>query len=96
MVRKTVKAGDKNAAQLSNEILGLYDEFAEFHEQCAFLCDAFSAIAHHRQLEMDIYCANGLELHANWLKRRVAELKARLQSIHEMSWHRDCRTRDTA
>lgn len=69
---------------LYTEILNLYDEFADFSEQCAFLCDAYVSLALYTE-SMDRKTVNGMERSTRWLKYRVEEIKERLRIIHQRS-----------
>jgi hypothetical protein len=69
---------------LSRQLLDYYDEFAEFSDRCAFLCDAFAAIAAQND-SLDEYSMRGLAYSADWLKYRARELKEKLRSIQRSS-----------
>ncbi|MEE8056283.1 MAG: hypothetical protein V3T17_00385 [Pseudomonadales bacterium] len=79
------KLGTKDqASSLSSALTSYYDEFADFNEDCAFLCDAFVCLtANHENL--DQYSIQGFERNALWLKRRVNELKESLKKIRELA-----------
>ena len=69
---------------LSQEILALYDEFTQFHDQCSFLCDAFASLA--AQIDApDRFSAQGLGQYAEWMKLQIREYQNRLQKIQERS-----------
>jgi hypothetical protein len=67
---------------LATELLGYDDELSEFNDHCAFLCDAFAAIAA-RCDNLDESTIAGLSEHAQWLKQRTAASKARFQRIRQ-------------
>ena len=68
--------------KLSNDLLALYDRLSEFSDQCAFLCDAFAAIAICDET-IDPATARGIGFSAQWMKRRVQEVTLDLKRIHE-------------
>jgi hypothetical protein len=72
---------------LSRDILHLYDEFVEFNDYCAFLCDAFaSVISDEEHMEfLDQASVQGFGRCSHWMKFRMNELKGRLKLIHEKS-----------
>lgn len=74
---------NNRASSFAMELLNYYDEFTEFNEDCAFLCDAFAAIAASSE-NLDRYSINGFERNAFRLKRRAVELKEKLKAIREM------------
>jgi hypothetical protein len=76
------RAKDSDRTDISLDLLKLYDDFADFNDDCAFLCDAFASLAaNHECLDQDNI--NGLERHAYWLKQRVGEFKERIRQIRE-------------
>lgn len=72
----------KNIRRLRLEFLELYDEFSEFSEQCAFLCDAFAAIPAQQEL-LEPGTIGGINFYSHWLKTRVLELKNELRKMYE-------------
>jgi len=68
---------------LSQALLNYYDEFANFNEDCAFLCDAFACLADNYEV-LDEYSIHGLARNAHWLKQRTKELKERLKQIRTL------------
>ena len=65
---------------LSQEILALYDDFTQFHDQCSFLCDATASLAT-RHEALDGYSVQGLGQSTQWLKLNVREFQKRLAEI---------------
>ena len=61
-------------------LLRHYDNFSAFHEDCAFLCDAFASLAATSE-SLDQCSVRGLERNANWLKYRIGEFKEDLKQI---------------
>ena len=79
-----IENNPEDAAQsLSMALLQYYDDFTDFNEDCAFLCDAFASLAANSE-NMDQYSIRGLQRSAYWLKRRVAELKENLKQIRAL------------
>ena len=79
-----VKQDTTEYETLSQEILTLYDDFTQFHDQCSFLCDAFASLAV-RNEALDGYSAQGLGQCAVWMKFRVREFQERLGKLHDKS-----------
>ena len=73
----------KQSSMLSLALLNYYDEFAEFNEDCAFLCDAFACLVDNQEI-LDQYTIRGFENNAHWLKQRTKELKEKLKQIREL------------
>lgn len=72
----------RRISELQLKALRLYDEFALFSDQCAFLCDAFAAVPA-RQEAITSTTLGGLEFYSQWLKTRLVEIKSELGQIHE-------------
>lgn len=70
---------------LALDLLHFYDEFVEFHDYCAFLCDAFSCLATEED-GLDDSTAMGLIRFSGWMKHRVENLKQELKQIQERSY----------
>lgn len=62
-------------------ILQLYDEMAEFQDQCSFLCDAFASIAAYEEVTCD-ETRRGASVYCEWIKSQVHEMKMELKVIH--------------
>lgn len=77
---KSEQESENTALTLSSELLDYYDQFAEFSDQCAFLCDAYASIAANSEI-IDQQSARGLEHSTDWLKHRVGALKEALKEI---------------
>ena len=75
---------DASASELNTMLGGFYDELSEFNEDCAFLCEAFSAIAINNST-LDLASVGGLERSAYRLKQQAAVLQERLREIKELS-----------
>ncbi len=73
----------KRKSLLSSELLRYYDDFANFNEDCAFLCDAFACVTkNHETINQNSLV--GFERNANWLKKRCNELNEKLNKIREL------------
>lgn len=69
---------------LASDLLHLYDEFTEFNDQCAFLCEAYSAIVIQEE-GIHRTTAIGFQYSTDWLRDRMEELKAKLKRIQKKS-----------
>jgi hypothetical protein len=74
------------ASSVRQDILQLYDEFAEFNDRCSFLCDAFAGIVANPEY-IDENTIHGFSRYSDWLKHKIVEFKARLKHIHERLGH---------
>jgi hypothetical protein len=83
MPRTNRKRSPKRNA-LKQDLLNLCDSFAEFSDQCTFLCDAFAAISA-RAETIDPHTANGIEHTARNLKQKVRELGADLNRLNRQA-----------
>ena len=72
----------RKVKKLKLKVLRLYDEFALFSDQCAFLCDAFAAVPAHAET-ITPATLGGLDFYSQWLKTRLVEIKTELGQIHE-------------
>ena len=72
----------RSISELQLKALRLYDEFALFSDQCAFLCDAFAAVPAHAET-ITPATLGGLDFYSQWLKTRLVEIKIELGQIHE-------------
>ena len=73
-----------NETSLATDILLFYDEFVEFHDYCAFLCDAFAYFASDDQV--DVNTAMGVSRFSHYIKHRALKLKQELKLIQERSY----------
>ncbi len=76
------KSKKLTGSPLEMDLLHFYDAFAEFHDHCCFLCDAFACLAMEDDV-MDSGTAMGGSRFSHGLKLRVQELKQDLKKIHE-------------
>lgn len=63
-------------------LLTLYDDLAEFQDQCSFLCDAFASIVTQEEI-IDRETVRGASIYAQWIKERVKQMKEELKPIYE-------------
>lgn len=84
-----------DAKAVQGRILALYDDLAEFQDQCSFLCDAFASIV--TQVEViDQETVRGVSIYSEWVKERVGQLKAELKlSFDEVALLATVGTADT-
>lgn len=83
-MRRIRKKRSNPGEKLRRDLLVLYDCLTEFSDQCAFLCDAFATIPMCEET-IDPATARGIGLSAQWMKRRVLEIKLDLKKIHEQA-----------
>lgn len=70
---------------LNTDLMHFYDNFAEFHDYCAFMCDALASLATGDK-PFDTSSALGASRYCHWLKYRVGILKEDLKEIHEKAY----------
>ncbi|WP_281557929.1 hypothetical protein [Thalassomonas sp. RHCl1] len=70
------------AKQLKADMLLLCDEFSQFNEECAFICDAFAAIVREPEA-LDQATIAGFSHYSIWLKEQVAGFKHRIHEVHK-------------
>ena len=75
-----------DGAEVSKDILQLYDEFTEFYDRCSFLCDAFASIVANHEY-VDENTIHGFSRYSNWLKQQIGDFKTKLKHIQESSRH---------
>ncbi|WDE12615.1 hypothetical protein [Thalassomonas haliotis] len=63
-------------------MLALSNDFNTFSADCAFLCEAFAAIASD-QSPMDGYIVYGCNRYGLWIKEQVANFDERIQELQE-------------
>ncbi|WDD97879.1 hypothetical protein [Thalassomonas actiniarum] len=74
----------KNVEQkaISAEVLALANDFHTFSSDCAFLCEAFAAIAS-EQPRIDGYTVYGFNRYSLWIKEQVVDFDERIQKLQE-------------
>ena len=65
---------------LPEDLLHFYDSYTEFHDYCAFLCDAWAGMANDRD-QLDEDTLRGLRHFAMEVKHRSSTLKTALNLI---------------
>lgn len=71
---------------LSYELTDLYDDFVEFNDYCAFLCDSIPLLFREAQeREPEDHTLAGLRRHCNWMKKRADELELALEKVQQKS-----------
>jgi len=73
---------NKKIRELQFKVVKLYDEFAQFSDQCAFLCDSFAAIPSQQEV-IEPETIGGISFYSHWLKTRTLEIKNELRKVHE-------------
>lgn len=77
---KNIQGMDKKLP-LADELLQLDDDFSEFSEISAFLCQAFATVlSDHESLNKDVIA--GAMRCSNWLQFRSGELKKAIRHVH--------------
>jgi len=73
---------NKEIHELQLRVVKLCDEFAQFSDQCAFLCDSFAAIPAQQEF-IEAETIGGMSFYSHWLKTRLLKIKNELRKIHE-------------
>ncbi|WDE10871.1 hypothetical protein [Thalassomonas haliotis] len=78
------KSNKRSAEQkaISAEVLALTNDFNAFSANCAFLCEAFAAIASD-QSSMDAYIVYGFNRYGLWIKEQVTNFDERIEKLQE-------------
>ena len=71
-------------AALTADLVQLFDEFVDFHDHCAFMCDAFACLAADED-GLDPSTVEGVRRYTEWLKHRAHALKQEFRRIQEES-----------
>lgn len=72
--------GHSQSERLSEALLKLYDDMAEFTDCCAFICAAFAALAE-EEGALDASTREGIRCLSSWMRERMTELKEELATI---------------
>lgn len=75
------KAKATREKSLTNDLLFLYDDFAELDACYAFFCDAVASINSNREDILDGASAEGLRFFSQWLKERSQAFKRELNAV---------------
>ena len=78
IAEKPIKAEQINPLNL--ELVELYDDFSAFNSNCAFVCNAFSALAEQTYEEGDP-AIRGMQMQVNSLKNKMQEFVIRLKEV---------------
>ena len=74
------------ADDLSYKLTELYDDFVEFNDYCAFLCDTIPLLLREAQeREHEDHTLAGIGRHCAWMKKRADELEQALQNVQQKS-----------
>ncbi|WDE05619.1 hypothetical protein SG34_001355 [Thalassomonas viridans] len=74
----------RRKAQLS-ELIDLTDDFSKFHQECAFLCDAFAAVAQEPECISE-ETSEGIRHLSYWLKGQAKEYYQRIDAIYQEAY----------
>lgn len=70
---------------LADDLLALYDDFAELDACYAFFCDAVAALCDKREECLENTSAEGLRVYSQWLKDKSAAFKGDLNTAWRMA-----------
>ncbi|WDE02139.1 hypothetical protein [Thalassomonas actiniarum] len=73
---------DSTAKQLKTDMLLLCDQFSQFSEECAFICDAFAAIVREPEA-LDEATIAGFSHYSIWIKDQVTGFKHKIHKVHQ-------------
>ncbi|WDE08667.1 hypothetical protein SG34_032655 [Thalassomonas viridans] len=74
----------RRKAQLS-ALVDLTDDFSKFHEECAFLCDAFAAVAQEPECISE-ETSEGIRHLSYWLKCQAKEYYQRIDQLYKEAY----------
>ncbi|WDE06167.1 hypothetical protein SG34_004335 [Thalassomonas viridans] len=78
----TIPVDAATIKQLSSDCIRLSDDFNKFSEECAFLCDAFAAVAHDPDYISE-ETSKGIGHLSCWLKEQAKSYRDRIDKLHE-------------
>ncbi len=77
--------GDKQINH--TDLVILLDDFVEFNDYCAFLCDALSALfSEYAENEIDSHTIQGVKRHCYDLKERSEKLESAFNMLYQQSY----------
>ncbi|WDE05275.1 hypothetical protein SG34_028965 [Thalassomonas viridans] len=74
----------RRKAQLS-ALVDLTDDFSQFHQECAFLCDAFAAVAQEPECISE-ETSEGIRHLSCWLKCQAKEYYQRIDDLYQEAY----------
>ncbi|WDE04932.1 hypothetical protein SG34_027110 [Thalassomonas viridans] len=74
----------RRKAQLS-ALVDLTDDFSKFHEECAFLCDAFAAVAQEPECISE-ETSEGIRHMSYWLKHQAKAYYQRIDDLYQEAY----------
>ncbi|WDE03592.1 hypothetical protein SG34_019700 [Thalassomonas viridans] len=74
----------RRKAQLS-ALVDLTDDFSKFHQECAFLCDAFAAVAQEPECISE-ETSEGIRHMSYWLKYQAKEYYQRIDELYQEAY----------
>ncbi|WDE08646.1 hypothetical protein SG34_032535 [Thalassomonas viridans] len=74
----------RRKAQLS-ALVDLTDDFSQFHQECAFLCDAFAAVAQEPECISE-ETSEGIRHLSYWLKCQAKEYYQRIDQLYKEAY----------
>ncbi len=66
----------------NNELDCFYKDFEEFHNNCCFMCDAFTSIVEGEEI-LDANAVTGISHFFYWVKHKTQRMKVELNRIQE-------------
>ena len=75
----------KQLKVMSSELIDFYDDFADFHERSAFICDALGHLVIGECDTLDTDTANGVRRQAEQMKRQLGKFRQELRRICDLS-----------
>lgn len=83
----TMDKPDTEKTVQKEDLLNFYDEFVEFNDYCAFLCDAMSALfSEYADGEVNSYTIQGVRRQCGDLKERSERLEEVLAALYKQSY----------
>ncbi|WDE03498.1 hypothetical protein SG34_019160 [Thalassomonas viridans] len=74
----------RRKAQLS-ALVDLTDDFSQFHQECAFLCDAFAAVAQEPECISE-ETSEGIRHMSYWLKGQAKDYYQRIDDLYQEAY----------
>ncbi|WDE02815.1 hypothetical protein SG34_015325 [Thalassomonas viridans] len=75
----------RRKTQLS-ALVDLTDDFSQFHQECAFLCDAFAAVAQEPECISE-ETSEGIRHMSYWLKSQAKEYYQRIDDLYKEAYN---------
>lgn len=77
-----MKEENTQKTSLVDKLVALHDEFVEFNDYCAFLCDSIPYLYNEsKESEPDEQTIMGAKRHCSWVKSKAEVLNSELDNI---------------